>query len=93
MTRLPRNLCPRDENGWRVPRLGTLSRVVYECLRSNIPVVEIYKWVSWRYDGPASIRNLYVIIYWIKHPKKAVVNARRVQYRKRQLTLDLGDRT
>jgi hypothetical protein len=92
MTRRLNSYRPRDANGWIVPQVGTVSRAVYECLRSGILPEEIYRWICYRFDDPCNIRTLRVMIHRIKNPGQEIRRSRRRAAKRRQLTLDLGDR-
>lgn len=80
---------PRDENGWKVPQVGTISRAIYECLRADIPTREIYSWITYRFDNPCAFNTMRVMIHHIKNPRLDIRRSRVAYSRKKQLELPL----
>lgn len=72
MRRLGQNICPRDEEGWRVPHKGTASRQVYDLLVLGLSVDQIAarlkRSVSWarvhkRAIVAPDLKNAYALKY------------------------------
>lgn len=58
-----KNYCDRDHRGWRIPRAGTKSRDIYECLVQGLTPAAILLIVE------GSKATLGVLIWKIKHPE------------------------
>ena len=80
---------PRDELGWRVPRPGTTSAVIYALARQGLSTGEIAKELGRGYQTVA------VLVFKIKHPERGnqLGNARREKrpnapYERKPITAD-----
>lgn len=72
MRRLGQNICPRDEEGWRVPHKGTASRQVYDLLVLGLSVDQIAARLK---RSPSWVRvRRYVIV------KPHIENARKYRH-------------
>lgn len=61
----------RNELGWRVPRDGTKSHLIYQFLYDGLSTSQIHALM----DGKCSYSSVGVLIFKIKHPD--VANGRR----------------
>ena len=59
------NVRPRDEQGWRVPRRGTVSANIYALAKKGLSVIEIAKQLS------RARSNVNVHLFKIKRPERA----------------------
>lgn len=68
---------PRDENGWRVPREGTLSRRVYDMIRAETP-----RHVMLRELAPIKRHTINKLVWRMRHPDMAAASARTAYHRR-----------
>ncbi len=59
------NMRPRDEQGWRVPRSGTVSANIYALAKKGLSVPEIAKQLG------RARSNVGVHLFKIKRPERA----------------------
>lgn len=69
---------PRDENGWRIPREGSLYRQVYDLLKSGKTRAEIRAEIPHK-----ERRHIDGIISVIQHPERANRGRRRLYWAQR----------
>jgi hypothetical protein len=60
-----RDYAPRDDQGWRVPREGTVSRTIYDLTKAGLPPKQIGERLG------IDPRNASVLVHRFKHPEKA----------------------
>ena len=60
-----RNMRPRDQQGWRVPRRGTLSADIYALAKKGLSATQIAKQLG------RTRNNVQVHLFKIKRPERA----------------------
>jgi hypothetical protein len=76
---------PRNPHGWIIPKRGTVSRAIYECMMSSIPQKETIALMQ-RQWGISDCNLLRTMIYNIKYPDRKTTSIRG-----KQLSLNFGD--
>ncbi len=59
-----RNMRPRDQQGWRVPRPGTIAATIYALAKTGLSTTEIAKQLG------RERNNIAVHLFKIKRPEK-----------------------
>lgn len=65
---------PRNELGWRVPRNGTKSNLIYQFLYDGLNTGQIHALIG------GSYKSVRVLIYKIKNPKAANAHAQKYHH-------------